>query len=436
MFDISISEKERALEALLQTKGFSRSEQLRRFLEFITRNELEGHGDSITEYRIAVEAFGRPRDFSVEADSIVRSRAHELRRRIDDYYSGPGRNDPVRLFLPKGTYCPRFVRASHASATGVHEGVVDTASEAGGKAHLLRPRFVHGLAVGCLAMALIWWSSVLLSGWRMDNALETKLLRAAWGPILVADRPPAIVIANSVQLWVRQFTGVPTPMGDPPVLIPMPSNPRLLEWYRLNALREPIDLYLHPNAHSPLWGDAAAAIRTVSLLSRWSVAAELIPEQAIRPAALKERNVVLIGRGDYSEAVQAFTPADGFRVEYSAEHRAVVISKRKDAQGEARIYTRDPKTGGSLSYGLVTVITRDIHRSAQRMIILSGINSDGAHAGADFLTTPQRLAQLDEAFRKQNRKDWPRSFQVVVRTRSTNTFTMDCEYVDHYVLKE
>ncbi|MCW5966855.1 MAG: hypothetical protein KIT83_22640, partial [Bryobacterales bacterium] len=66
----------------------------------------------------------------------------------------------------------------------------------------------------------------------------------------------------------------------------------------------------------------------------------------------------------------------------------------------------------------------------------SGINSDGAHAGADFMTTPKRLAQLDEAFRKQNRERWPRSFQVVVRTRSTSTFTMECEYVDHYILEE
>lgn len=435
MFDISISEKERALEALLQTKGLSRSEQLRRFLEFVTRNELEGHGDSITEYRIAVEAFGRPADFSVEADSIVRSRAHELRRRIDDYYAGPGRGDPVRLFLPKGTYCPRFVRANHGP-TGAHDEPSVGASDTHRGDKAIGPRFVHGVAAGCVAVALIWWFSVVLSGWQVDNAPETKLLRAAWGPILEADRPLALVVANSVQLWVRQFSGVPTPVGDPPFLIPVPSDPRLVEWYRTNALREPSDLYLHPNAHSPLWGDAAAAIRTVSLLSRWSVAAELIPEQAIRPAALKERNVVLIGRGDYSQAVQTFTPGEGFRVEYSAEHRAVVIRKQGDAQGEARIYTRELGTGGNINFGLVTVITRDLNRSTQRMIILSGINSDGAHAGAEFLTTPGRLVQLDEAFRKENRKGWPRSFQVVVRTRSSSTFTMDCEYADHYVLEE
>src|SRR5438552_17518940 len=68
MFDsfvaVSDLDKQRALELVLQSRTFVRSEQLRAFLRYVCSMEIEGRGEQITEYRIAVEALGRPQDYT------------------------------------------------------------------------------------------------------------------------------------------------------------------------------------------------------------------------------------------------------------------------------------------------------------------------------------------------------------------------------------
>src|SRR5438445_5048676 len=81
MFDsfvaVSDRDKQRALELVLQSRTFVRSEQLRAFLRYVCSMEIEGRGEQITEYRIAVEALGRPQDYTTTEDSAVRNRSEE-----------------------------------------------------------------------------------------------------------------------------------------------------------------------------------------------------------------------------------------------------------------------------------------------------------------------------------------------------------------------
>jgi adenylate cyclase len=53
---------------------------------------------------VAVEVFGRPPDFDAQSDPLVRVEAGRLRRRLIEYYADEGRDDPVRIDLPRGSY--------------------------------------------------------------------------------------------------------------------------------------------------------------------------------------------------------------------------------------------------------------------------------------------------------------------------------------------
>jgi hypothetical protein len=53
---------------------------------------------------IAASVFNKTSAFDVSQDSIVRVYIHNLRRKLDQFYAGPGKNEPVRLVLPKGEY--------------------------------------------------------------------------------------------------------------------------------------------------------------------------------------------------------------------------------------------------------------------------------------------------------------------------------------------
>jgi tetratricopeptide (TPR) repeat protein len=97
-----------ALARLTRSDGFRSSPQLQAFLTFIVEATLAGRQDRIKGYTIAVEALGRGDDFDPQIDPIVRVEATRLRRTIDTYYAGPGREDPLRILVPRGSYVPEF----------------------------------------------------------------------------------------------------------------------------------------------------------------------------------------------------------------------------------------------------------------------------------------------------------------------------------------
>ena len=84
--------------------------RLTRFLTFVVKATLAGEGARIKAYTIAVEALGRGSDFDPQADPIVRVEAGRLRTALARYYADAGRDDPVTIELPRGSYVPTFRR--------------------------------------------------------------------------------------------------------------------------------------------------------------------------------------------------------------------------------------------------------------------------------------------------------------------------------------
>jgi hypothetical protein len=52
--------------------------------------------------------FRRAGTFNSADDSIVRSSARQLRTKLHEYFEGPGRDEPVIIEIPKGSYAPEF----------------------------------------------------------------------------------------------------------------------------------------------------------------------------------------------------------------------------------------------------------------------------------------------------------------------------------------
>jgi len=107
---ITPSQHERAaVDVVLQSGIFDKAPRLGLFFRYICERHFEGNGDQIKEYSIALEALGRPPDFDPKKDSIVRVEAHRLRRRLQEYYEGPGAMHPVQIVIPNGQYRPQFI---------------------------------------------------------------------------------------------------------------------------------------------------------------------------------------------------------------------------------------------------------------------------------------------------------------------------------------
>lgn len=96
------------LNRLLSYSELAKSRVLSQFLTFVVHETLSGRENTIKEYTIGVYALNRDESFDPQKDAIVRVHGVRLRKILQDYYSGPGQNDPVRIQLPKGKYVPVF----------------------------------------------------------------------------------------------------------------------------------------------------------------------------------------------------------------------------------------------------------------------------------------------------------------------------------------
>ena len=96
------------LERILQSTEFRGSDKQRKFLSFVVEETLAGRALQLKGYTIAVSVYGRKENFDPQVDPIVRVEAGRLRRALEHYYLTAGKNDPVRLEIPKGAYVPIF----------------------------------------------------------------------------------------------------------------------------------------------------------------------------------------------------------------------------------------------------------------------------------------------------------------------------------------
>ncbi|TWA58751.1 hypothetical protein FBZ84_117145 [Azospirillum baldaniorum] len=100
------------LERILASDHFDASDRNRRFLRYVVEECLDGRAQQIKAYCIAVSVFNREPSFDPQSDPIVRLEAGRLRRSLEHYYLTAGRDDPIRIVVPKGGYAPRFERLS------------------------------------------------------------------------------------------------------------------------------------------------------------------------------------------------------------------------------------------------------------------------------------------------------------------------------------
>jgi serine/threonine-protein kinase len=97
------------LEKVLASSLFQGASRSRALLKFIVEEHAAGRLNRLKEYTIGAEALGRGDSFDPRTDTIVRAEASRLRARLERYYATEGRNDPITIALPKGSYVPEFL---------------------------------------------------------------------------------------------------------------------------------------------------------------------------------------------------------------------------------------------------------------------------------------------------------------------------------------
>ena len=428
-FEIPEAEKRRALQRVLESGAFHRSDQLKSLLRYVCEREICGKGEGLDEYAVAVEALGRPSDYSAFEDGTARNRVHNLRRRLEQYYRLENPDDPVQIVVPKGGYRPVFQRHSAAPPPGPQLEVIHSAPPVVGPttgSFWSRPVPIGAVCVLCAVVALL--SAGLAVGLQKARFGPDPTVAAAWGPLLAKNANPLICISTAAQLSLIQR---PDPHS------PTVTAPDLMAWYRsLPGLPPSKDIYLGPSLTSPFWGDVAGALAVSHVINEAGLAAEALPESAIQLPALNKRNLLMFGRPGFSNTIDLYLRDKPFRVRIPDEQHTTVIWNVDPKPGEPAEYDahRLPGSGiGEAAYGLLTVMP-SWGNADLRTVVFSGTLSPGTQAASEFFSSPKQLQALLRLFRAEGHSGFPAAYQVVVRANVFGTSALDVQYVTHRVI--
>jgi len=174
-----------------------RSELMQRLFDFLVGCSLAGRAPK--EIEIAIDVFEKDARFEVTRDAMVRVYMHKLRRKLEEYYAGPGRDESGRLTIPRGEY--RLVFEEHVAAAPVAlaDAPADSLAE-----EIQSPRAQPATARSytwayAAAIAIIALLAANLVVWTRDstpNELRAVRNHPIWQQMVNDDQPIYIVLGD------------------------------------------------------------------------------------------------------------------------------------------------------------------------------------------------------------------------------------------------
>src|SRR5271165_4913986 len=181
------------LQKMLAHPLFRSGRRCPALFQYVVEQAL-GHNAALLKERIiGIEVFGRAPDYDTNADSVVRTAAAELRKRIAQYYQESGHEAEVRIELHSGSYMPDFrvVPEPSAPVDDIHPAPTPIARwEPPARTRTQPPSllWLAGLAA-CLAVA-----AVALKPWRPSTALDKF-----WAPVLESPGTAILCVGQRLQ---------------------------------------------------------------------------------------------------------------------------------------------------------------------------------------------------------------------------------------------
>src|SRR5437763_373 len=87
------------LDRILSTPLFQHSKRYPAFLRHVVEQTLRGAGDELKERTLGIAVFRRSPEYDTSADPVVRNTASEVRKRLEEYYADPSRDEEMRIAL-------------------------------------------------------------------------------------------------------------------------------------------------------------------------------------------------------------------------------------------------------------------------------------------------------------------------------------------------
>ncbi|MGA9672797.1 MAG: hypothetical protein WBQ94_26505 [Terracidiphilus sp.] len=402
---------------IVASKNFAKSSFLTNFLLYVCDRELRGRAQEITEHQIGIQALGRPATYNPGEDNIVRNYARLLRKRLEEYFKTEGKDETLRIDIPRGRYIPIFcggdfgpelpTPALMPSRTSTNAGIEDTTSFVQPvPSTISRPSLRVGVLLLTSFVLVVVLSAVWFGIWYFNHRTDT-LSHQLWTQVFSRDRETLIVPADSGFGILQNLTRHPVHLSD------YVSGAYLS---RVNSIPGVDGRNL--NDLSTQRYTSVVDLNIVSSLSRLP---ELPPDHfAIRYARdlrmddLKHSNAIFLGSQHTNPWVELFQKDMNFVLEYQPEVDDSAVVNRHPIAGESAVYRNAWADDSHRTYAVVAFIPS--LDGMGHVVLLEGLNMAGTQAAADFLLNERTIAPI---LKKVTMPDGRlRTFELLLETNS------------------
>ena len=421
------------LQRVVGSPQLRRAARMREFLQFVGQRTLKDGVEQVQEQEIGSEVFGRMAGYDTSVDNIVRVNATDLRKRIEDYFTSDGLDEPLVFEIPRGSYKPvfRYRHPQVEEAVAALPVVVEASA-------IEEPVARRGAVEGRGWLAWAWGGTAVLASvlgigcaalWLQNQELQkphyasrdTPALASFWGAFLGTKINTDLILADTSFALIEDITQRPIPLDA------------YLDHSYMNAIQSTAlsadrraDLQVIANRTSGSLGDFRVAQRVIAL-DPTAKNLHVYYARDYTPPLLKQDNLILVGGPKSNPWQGLLKEQQNFSIGVNLEKNFSYVANRSPAKGEQAMYVVPVGSMATVGYSVVTFLPNPDHTG--KALSIAGVDGQATDAAGEWLTSEESLAN----FKRLLKVDTLPYFEVVLRTTHLNSTPMSAEVVAYRV---
>jgi len=431
VFDLATEPRWQLAQRIATSRSFAKSALLSRFLLYVCEREITGKTGEISEHQIGVHVFGRRPGYHPGEDNIVRNYARQLRHRLDQYFLEEGREEELRLSIPRGKYVPVYSRnhfqehpllvvTEHETESGV---VLETAAAPAAVA--VQPaRRRPWLVLGCGVLLLLAGIAIAWVVAHRAAALSADPSHPLWARLFDKSHQTLIVPSDDGIVMIQNLTGHLVPLSEyinrDYLSLKSPYNIDEQNMRDLDAQR-------YTNVT-----DLNAVMRFSRLPEANSGQFMVRYSRDLHMDDLKDANVILLGSSFSNPWAELFEKTLNFEFAYEPHPNASHIMNRHPQAGELPVYENDATGPSHRTYAVIGFVPN--LNNTGSVLLVEGLTMAGTQAAVDTLFNRSMMRPLLDQFRNADGSLNP--FEILIETRSFGSDSPQASVVATRVYKK
>ena len=417
-YPVEISEELRSdprwqlLSRILLTEPFRKSHRLPALLCYLAEHSIQRRLEDLTEQRIGTAVFGKPSGYSPAEDSSVRVHVRQLRLRLHEYFDREGRDEPMRVDVPKGSYELVFENAHIGSVLHIEPGPPAIATPAIVPAAEPKPRrqWLWPVLFGCTFLA----AAFCALGWYQSTArLRASAGTVPWplSSVIQQGKPTKLVVSDG-----RSMLRL---LADKEFSLDQYLSPGFLSSMTPSRMDGNLSRLVAYISDSQITSYADTLVASTFMHLAQPAGNELLVCTArdLNRREIDEGNFIFVGGPTSNPWVSLFADRLNFEVVEDGVGGKMYFLNRHALPGEQPEYEGLRYTGsGGEDYATLALLPGSSGQS--NVLILQGLREEGTEALAILLADQRNRTELQHALQMKNGSRVPEYFEALIRTRT------------------